>query len=355
MSNIKKIIGVVLALVMALSVVTVAFAAGNEAYSVAFTVVDNKTTIDPGESATVEVRVTANYNVSAMSIPVFFDNTKVTVTATAAESLTGAKIITEESDGAETYFANSGHTKDDYGVRALVYIATFGADITSYDNALVMTLTVTANENASGAVVLECLETTIKTADNPSGTLYVLKNANPDSTTVDSMGQVIDAATITNATATINIGGATAEPVLSGINGGVVGDNTTSKDMTGYVYGIPVGTTDLTQYFSVENGTFTVTETAKGLGTGTTLQVYDNAGQPVGEPYTVIIFGDVDGNGSITANDYIAVKFATLTTPLEGAFAVAADVDCKNGIVANDYINVKFATLTKPLSQNPFI
>ncbi len=347
MSNIKKIIGVVLALVMALSVVTVAFAAEGDKYSVSISA--DKTTLTAGESATVTVKVTSNYNVSTMSIPVFFDKAKVTVSeasTTLAGDLKDVKVVTE-GDIAK-FYRGSGYTEADHGVVALTYVAKEGASIETYNNTTVMTFKVTALANVTGNAVIDCVQGTVKTSANKTGTLYVGKNSSGNDI-VDSLAEWIDDADVTAATATINIGGATAEPVLSSINGGVIGDNTTSIDMTGYVYGIPVGTTDFTEYFSVENGTFTVT----GTGTGATLQVYDSTGKEAGDPYTVIIFGDVDGSNSITSDDYLAVKAATMTTPLQGAFEIAADVDCSGAVTSDDYLAVKAATMTTPLSQNP--
>ena len=349
MSNIKKIIGVVLALVMALSVATVAFAVENDAAAYTVTISSDKTELAAGESATVTVYLTTNFNASAISIPVFFDNSQVTVSA-GSTTIAGAAVATETSADSAKLYAGSGYTQADHGVRALVYIAEYGSAIATYNNTAVMTFTVTANEAATGSVTVACSTGSLKTASNTTGALYVAKDEANDDSTMDSLAYNVTNATIEGATATINFAGG-AEPVLTGINGGVVGNNTTSKDMTGYVYGIPVGTTDFTTLFAVENGTFTVT----GTGTGATLQVYDSKGNAYGDPYTVVIFGDVDGSNSVTSDDYIAVKAATMTTPLVGAYAIAGDVDCNGSVTSDDYIAVKAATMTTPLNQNPFI
>lgn len=321
MSNIKKIIGVVLALVMALSVATIAFAANGDAYSV--TITSDKDTIAAGETATVTVKVTANYNVSAISIPVFFDNSQVTVSA-GATTLANATIATEASPDVDKFFAGSGHTKDDYGVRALVYIAPYNADITSYTDATVMTFTVTANDDATGAVVLECIQATVKTSSNPSGALYVAKNSSGNAT-VDSLAEVIDDATITAATTTINF--AAGEEIVNTL---AIKDsapsipfidynNAASTDYTAILYGMdtlgwndditPEG--ELADYLTTELGDdYLVIEPVDGgETTGTVIMVLDADGETVLETYVFVYFGDIDGDGLVDSNDDFAASY----------------------------------------------
>ena len=321
MSNIKKIIGVVLALVMALSVATIAFAADGDAYSV--TITSDKATIAAGESATVTVKVTANFNVCAMSIPVFFDNSKVTASA-GTTTLANANIVTETSQDVEKYFEGVDHTKDDYGVRALVYIAPYNAEISSYTNATVMTFTVTAKDGATGAVVLECISTAVKTSSNPSGTLYVAKNSSGNAT-VDSLPEVIDDATVTGAKATINIASAGQPADLelkSTATAGIVIDTkkTFGGEYDGAVYGFTqaanntfMTTAYLTNNLQATNGgtlSFSRTIGTSGYGTGTLITV-KNSDSTDSKKYIVVIFGDVDGNGLINTNDVTLIKSAS--------------------------------------------
>lgn len=326
MSNIKKIIAVVLALVMALSVATIAFAAEGDAYSV--TVTADKTELQAGESATVTVKVTANFNVSAMSIPVFFDNTKVTASA-GATTLEHATIVTETSPDVDKYFEGVDHTKDDYGVRAVVYIAPYGAEISSYTNATVMTFTVTANDDATGAVVLECISTSVKTSSNPSGALYIAKNSSKTAT-VDSLPEVIDEANITGATTTINIAGGEVEANTLVVKDsfenaddvkidkeiiGVYLDwyedeyaDAVDADATGLVYGADVFEFVLEDVLTTTLGDdylrLTRTDEADGYdSTGTKIEVLAADGQTVLETYYYVYFGDINCDGIIDTGD----------------------------------------------------
>lgn len=341
MSNIKKIIGVVLALVMVLSVATIAFAADGDAYSVAFTA--DKTTLDAGESATVTVKITSNFNVSAMSIPVFFDNSKVTVTAATTLPADKTKIATEADPDVDKYFQGSGHTKDDYGIRALVYVAKQGDSIRSYSDEAVMTLTVTAKDGASGAVVLECISTTVKTSANPSGTLYLAKNAS-GSAEVDSLGEVIDNATVTGAKATITIAGAAGNPQIIAKEGST--GHAATKDGVNYLYGVQPGTNEagLADYFEAVDGKLVWNSTGTVGGTGTVCELQTNDSTVVAT-YILIIFGDVDGDGIITVTDSGNVEKAAAfdSTAVTGYGVISANVDGDDAITVTDSGNVEKA------------
>lgn len=326
MSNIKKIIGVVLALVMALSVATVAFAAPEDNYSVTLTA--DKTELQAGETATVEVKVTSNFNVCAMSIPVFFDNTKVTVTgvATATDATEAANTVVASKDSAThnnlaKYYKNTGYTEADHGVVALIYIAQVGNKVRTYSNETVMKLTVTALADVSGEAVVECLSTSVKTDAKPLGTLYVGKSS---AATVSAEPEIVDNADVTSAKATIKIAGA-AEPadleLKAAATAGIVIDThkTFGGEYDGAVYGFTQAaantfmtnnylrnnlqaTNEGTLEFARPNG-----KTSGGFGTGSLVKV-NNADGTLSKTYVVVIFGDVDQNGMITAADTTTVK-----------------------------------------------
>ena len=80
-------------------------------------------------------------------------------------------------------------------------------------------------------------------------------------------------------------------------------------------------------------------EISLGQNIGTGYIVFDKNSE---DNATVIILGDVNGDGELTATDYLQIKsfFLSIGT-LEGAYYTAANVDEQGGIDATDYIKVK--------------
>ena len=76
------------------------------------------------------------------------------------------------------------------------------------------------------------------------------------------------------------------------------------------------------------------------VGTGTTVNLYD--GTTLVDSVTVVILGDVDGNGLVDNTDYMRIKSAFLDSfNMNEAETCAADVD-KNGTIDNtDYLRIK--------------
>lgn len=317
MSNIKKIIGVVLALVMALSVATVAFAVENDAAAYTVTISSDKTELAAGESATVTVYLTTNFYASAISIPVFFDNSQVTVSA-GSTTIAGAAIATETSADSAKLYAGSGYTQADHGVRALVYIAEYGSTITTYNNTAVMTFTVTANEAATGSVTVACSAGSLKTASNTTGALYVAKDEANDDSTMDSLAYNVTNATIEGATATINFASAMVPADLAVksayASSGIVIDNnkTFGGQYDGVVYGFTLeGTINAAFYTqrleATNGGSITIVKTPYitrpvSYGTGATVEVY-NADSTLSKRYVIVIIGDINGDAKFTTAD----------------------------------------------------
>lgn len=320
MSNIKKIIGVVLALVMVLSVATIAFAADGDAYSIAITA--DKTTLNPGESATVTVKLTTNYYASAISIPVFFDKSQVTVSA-GTTTVQDATIATEDSTSIQPIYDGAGLSKDDYAVRALVLVPEWGAALKKYANEAVMTFTVTANEGATGSAVFECVSSSIKiTPTHSNGSLYVGKNSS-GTAKYDSLAETVNTCDITAAKATINFAGSTADAAdlaltAQGTTDGVKIDTrfTFGGQYAGAVYGFKQAATAtfrtqtyLNNSLAASNGgSLVVTKGGTGFSTGTTIEVLNADGSTTGKVYVVVIFGDVNKDGLINNNDISVCK-----------------------------------------------
>ena len=56
----------------------------------------------------------------------------------------------------------------------------------------------------------------------------------------------------------------------------------------------------------------------------------------------VVIFGDINGDGTVSASDYVQIKNHIMgTNKLTGVYEVAADYDGNNSISASDYVKIK--------------
>lgn len=342
----KKLISVMLALVMVLSVFSISAFAVNvefedpdaeEAYTQMWYL---ETTNEPDASGnyTVDVYLEANYYVGAISFHI--DAVGATLTNVAASDF-----ITGNEDYNASVQANKTNGNV-YIIPEPTDATVYGLDVVEATHIATLTYTLTA---ASATITLN---NDAKTIDHDgkliaarlgdgilsSETMYYGQWVVNDEYTDVELGDPISEVTLGSEQA--------ADPVLSGVNGGYV-----DADKM-YVYGVPAGTTDFTEFFTVENGTFEVS----GVGTGANLVVKNTASE-VFATYTLIIFGDVDGNGAVTAVDGAQVKLAALGSELAGGEAAvfAADVDGNGTIAAVDGATIKLAALGAEITINPYV
>lgn len=105
-----------------------------------------------------------------------------------------------------------------------------------------------------------------------------------------------------------------------------------------YIYGLDENFADISNYVTVKEGTGTaeLVPTALGNGTGSLLKVYSTNGQ-LYETYTIVIFGDVNGDCKIDGQDAVIINciangFGSYSDYLE----YAADVDNSNSVDSAD-------------------
>lgn len=344
MTKAKKAIGVILAVVMLATM----FAFGSLAVTpgnATFTVTPSATNVEVNDTVTVTVKVTTDYYASAVGVPVHFD-------ASLFDFVAGS--FTPNTDiygaaGSADYRANY----DDNGCFTVAFAPkseVAGAKATVLTDVTLFTFQLTAKANGVSPVQLKAEDQ--KTAANMTGTLYCGQQPTSE---LDYSQTVLVGQTFTLNNSSVTIGSAAApELVAKAGTTGVV--DSANK----YVYGVAVGTT-AADYFEATNGgtlEWAVGDASSVDGTGATVTLKDASGAVV-DTYTLIIFGDVNGDGSVTAADYIAVKDVVLGASIEGPFAVAADVDgsgtpAEPAISAADYIAVKDCVLGADLSINPF-
>lgn len=327
----KKILSVVLALVLVMTTFAVcAFAVGGTGYE------DKDSTytqtwalgepVDNGNGTwSVDVILKANYYVGAISFVVTNSNP------------TAAVLKTVTKGAALTYEANI-QKNSKSGLVAIIPEpideSEKGVDLTAGGVIATLTYTLADGESAQLAIANDP-----KTATSTGGDLIAARLSDNNLTTAT----MIYGQTVTSVGDSVNLGNAAADPVLSGVDTGVVDAE------NGYVYGVPAGA-DANAYFAVADGSFELS----GNGTGATLVVKTTSGD-VFATYTLIIFGDVNGDGAITATDAATIEAASLGASMSSdANAFAADVNSDGSITATDAATVEAASLGGAITVNPY-
>lgn len=316
----KKIISVMLALVLVLSTLaTVAFAAG-----VTFEELDaeglstNTQTWSLGEprdngngTYSVDVSLTTNYPTGAIQFLVEETDPDNAIT------LTGVTV-----GSAITYDAEA--SKNSSGLVVIVPQTTAETSLITAPviNGVVATLTYTYAGSGSAQIAIK---NDPYTEGNTAGTLLAARMGNGNIVGTDFIaGQTVLS---TGEARTIGAAGKPELVVKAGTNGAI---NETYK----CVYGIDVmdaGQT-LSDVFEVTNGgSFVVKANGEGMeeGTGAVITVYSGpggTGSVVGE-YTVVIHGDVNGDGSADSLDAsILCEYEIGFIPDFSAYGISDDI-----------------------------
>ena len=126
--------------------------------------------------------------------------------------------------------------------------------------------------------------------------------------------------------------------------------NTSYGVSDGYIRGVTAGTTvsGLVSALGVQNGTVTVYNSLgsvitgdRQLGTGYTVYLYNNAGE-VQEGDYIVVTGDLNGDGRITAVDLLRVQKGLLgVTVMSGAVYQAGDINGDGQVSALDLLKVQ--------------
>ncbi len=354
MKKSKKLIGVVLSVALVISVLATVLIVTASTKETSILVDVDKTELSAGESATVSVSVTSNYPVATMSIPVFYDKTMVDVSepvATLTDYAVSSAVIDAMCVDTSKIYDNTNVSEEKFGFVLANYIGEAGADVPETINGVVLTFTITAKENVTGNAVVKCIAETGKTTDNIAGMMYF--GATVSGTTIDEIPENVENVDITNAEKSVKIENGVPE-LTAKANTTAVIDNENK-----YVYGITAGDS-VENYVSVENGTLELVPTSSGVtnGTGTIINVKNSSGELV-DTYTLIIFGDVNGDGVITASDYTMVLGFVQAADCSDVQRIAADVSGATSpetpkITASDYTTILGYCQAKTPTSNPY-
>ena len=115
----------------------------------------------------------------------------------------------------------------------------------------------------------------------------------------------------------------------------------------GYISDIKLGTTagKMITAIKTNGGEATITTDGKNISGSEALGTGDIINIKIGnetKSYRVVISGDANGDGKITAVDYVKIKNVIMGNgTLNGSYGLAADVNSDGRITAVDYVNVK--------------
>lgn len=304
----KKILSIVLALTFALSCFAVsAFAIGELGYEDEDSTYYQKWSLSEAEEDAsgnwyVEVSLEADYKVGAMQFELEFSSADITIAdVVAGDGLT-------DDYNADIAFDTTGSSN----IVAIIPNPVEDADeaIDASAGIVVCTVYFTVADGASGTVQIV---DDAKSKTNPGGTLFAARMSDG----ILATGASIIGQDTTIETPDRNIGAVSLPAELvkkAGAEEGILIDRTHTFGgaYTGVVFGFTqaapntfINTTYLNNAFEASNGgslAYSRSIGKTGYGTGTVITV-KNADGTVAATYVVVIFGDVDGNGLINAND----------------------------------------------------
>ena len=300
-------------LVFALLIATVIVTSVANAKETDVLITADRENISAGESATVSVKVTTNYPVATMSIPVFYDKTLVDVseaTATLTEySVANTTLDSQSVDTAKIY-ANTDIDSNKFGFVLATYIGGANKEVAESIDEIALTFKITAKETVSGNAVVKVVEESAKTSENVSGMLYF--GAVPKGRTITDIPENVENVTLEKASKNINIVSNKAELLITANGkeiGAVINKKLCLSDYNGAIYGIDaLNDETVKEYFTASMGSVEIIENENGvLSTGATINLLDDDGNVV-ETYIFVYFGDVNGDEVVDITDAVAVE-----------------------------------------------
>ena len=307
MSKTRKLLSVVVALMMVVSMFAMTANAANyyesegDAATYTQTWALSKPVANGDGTYTVDVSLTTNYETG----PIQFVLTNTDTSVAAIKSVTLGDAIPASYNATLSVSKANG--------KVMIIADTAGtATITAEEiNGVIATVVYTYAGSGSATIAIE---DDAKSATNVGGSLIAARMGDGDVVT----GDPITGQTVTVGDSVIIGGG--AAPTLAVIDGTIGVIDTTRQDMycdadgigtgdatfTGYIYGVEpeAGETVDAVFEVVGDGELEIiaTEAGSEAGTGTIVNVLDTNGDAV-ETYVLVIFGDVNGDGFIDMAD----------------------------------------------------
>ena len=309
MTKAKKALCLALTVVMVIGVF--AFSALAADQTATFTVTASETQIEVGDTITVTVMAETDYYAAATGMPIYYDEA---VFDYVAGSLQVVEVF--GTGGATSVFDNAAEPAGLLNV-VIVPLDSYGA-VSRHLSGTLLTFQLTAKAEGTSEIGLRAEDQ--KTESHIGGPLYCGAYASEDVTSaVTATGQTF---ILNNATVTV---GTAAQPELAVIEGTTGVIDTENK----YVYGVTVGDVAENFFEALNGGSINMVANDAGAenGTGAQLQLLDAQGGVL-DTYTLIIFGDVNGDASVDATDSsLIMQIVARTTTLSDIQTFAGDVN----------------------------
>ncbi|HZK39533.1 MAG TPA: dockerin type I domain-containing protein [Clostridia bacterium] len=338
MKNSRRLIAVVMIIFISFGCLSITASAagtpnGNESMHV---VVKTDVTIAyPGDYITVTLNVTNNYNATAMRFPVLFpaDILEIDESNLNIQKLGQLTTVTgnlNANTGANPAFYPAGYSADDYGVVLVQWTGTANAGLFGCYNRPVgedcisFQLKIKDNVDATGPILIP-----------PESALFYYQAMNDpaDGTTIYAMSAATCPLTFTSAQITAQYQAPDIMPFG--------GSDTVIDKSENLIYGLSTGLDSLDNHIvPVGGATLDVIKSSETIcGTGTLVHVMIN--DSVYRTYTVVIFGDMNGDGNIDGIDAGSLvdyenHLISWSTPSEACYLKAGDVNGDGGIDSVD-------------------
>ena len=368
MKMMKKVAAVVFALLLVLSTVSLSVSAEGETGTIGITITADKTNnLYPGDIVTFTINISTNFNYTAMRWPVMF-TTKAFEPVINGEGDTAYGNVRGFGtlDSAESYLESAElpnnseafggtYSKTNYSGILIQWTAgTSSAGLSFYNepngsDCLTFQLRVKSGYTANKGVGTVAIPTT----SQAKKVFYYQGITDPaDLSTLYKL--TTTTCTITANVCTVNILSANAGIVPKAGSDIVINTDNDINFIYGFTSvvqnGVELGPETMPQFISTTGGaTYTVEgisdphSTDVSYGTGSVIHVFDADGNPV-DDYTIIIFGDIDGDCMIDANDMMAVISAIGTVEewswgevTDNAMMFACDINGDDGVFSEDF------------------
>lgn len=336
MKTAKKILSVILSVVLAVAVFGVCASAegtasGNESMEV--TISTDKSEYAPGDTVTVHVSIKTNYNMTAFRFPILFDTEVfeipniISLTALNTTKAQGNLVANSANDGK---FIPEGYDAGAYSCILVQWTAMVSNSALGCLNLPAgeesFTFNVKAKTSAAGKTG------TFLIPPEYTGFYYQAIQTPTDATTIYQINPAN--LTMNFVSASVNVVGETADLVPNAAY-----DSNAVVDKTKmFVYGFDTGmlsSADIRKKVAASGaGSLKITQSEFGVGTGTKIGVVVD--DEVVKTYSVVIFGDVNGDAvidNIDAGNTLSV--ASLVSSFDDAAVIfAADIN-GDGVVDN--------------------